>query len=147
MGYGFSGQDASDHLRWLRRGPFDRLNPSRLLQALHPLGHLIVEIDEAGLRNGKVPDHDLIDGLAVGGINTVRMQRDAHHVVAQGDRKRAVAEDFRRVVPIDRGGGALFHGEDSSPLMYSRALSSASSAKDTGETPMQATVASERLFA
>src|SRR5262245_29456624 len=56
-----------------------------------------------------MPDHDAVDGLAVLGIDAIRNERKAHHVVTKAYGEHGVAKKFRRVVPIDDLVSALHH--------------------------------------
>src|SRR5262245_26528945 len=68
-----------------------------------------------------MPYHDAVDGLAVLGIDAIRNERKAHHVLTIAYGERAVAKKFRRVVPIDDPVSALHHDATTS-ISYFRFL-------------------------
>jgi hypothetical protein len=67
-----------------------------------------MEVDEASRRHRQVPDHDAVDGLAVGGVEAIGMERKARHVLTQTYGEHAVAKNVRRVVPLDDVVSAFF---------------------------------------
>src|SRR5262245_9600275 len=54
-----------------------------------------------------MPDHDAVDGLAILGINALRIEREAHYILTNAYGERAVAKNLRRVVAIDTRLSAL----------------------------------------